>query len=91
MVVPGVATSVGVPAASDAVRHAAVAGSTPTTAAPVAAPWRAAAAASEPHPDRDEIRSWRPARPPRRRACVAVDDPAGGAGVADVGELDASG
>ena len=50
MLVPGVATRVGRPAASEAVRHAAVSGSTPTTRVPHAAPQRAAAAASEPTP-----------------------------------------
>ena len=43
--VPGVATTVGSPAASDAVRHAATSGSTAITCVPPAAPQRAAAAA----------------------------------------------
>ena len=50
MVVPGVGTVAGRPAASDAERQAAVSGSTPITGTPAAAPWRAAAAASEPTP-----------------------------------------
>ncbi len=50
MRVPGVATAVGPPAASEAVRHAALSGSTPTTRSPACAPKRAAAAASEPTP-----------------------------------------
>jgi hypothetical protein len=88
MLVPGVGTAVGRPAASEAVRQAAAAGSTATTAAPVAAPWRAAAAASEPTPVGTRIATNRP-RPdssPKRR--VAVDHPVRGAGGADVGELE---
>ena len=50
MLVPGVTTRVGSPAASDAVRQAAVSGSTATIRVPLAAPQRAAAAASEPTP-----------------------------------------
>ena len=50
MLVPGAVTVVGSPAASDAVTHAARSGSTAMTVAPAAAPWRAAAAASEPTP-----------------------------------------
>ena len=48
--VPGVSTTVGSPAASDAVRHAATSGSTASTGTPAAAPQRAAAAPSEPTP-----------------------------------------
>ena len=50
MLVPGVGTAVGSPAASDAVRQAAVTGSTPITSIPRPAAKRAAAAASDPTP-----------------------------------------
>jgi hypothetical protein len=55
--VPGVGIVTGSPAASDAVRHAAVTGSTPTTGTPARAPYRAAAAASEPTPTGTSTRS----------------------------------
>lgn len=60
IVVPGVCTAVGTPTASEAVRHAAPAGSTPTTRAPVWAAKRAAAAASEPTPTGTSNRSKLP-------------------------------
>ena len=60
MLVPGVGTATGSPAASDAVRQAALAGSTATTLTPAAAPKRAAAAPSEPTPTGTRIRSKRP-------------------------------
>ena len=58
--VPGVGTTVGSPAASEAVRHCAVSGSTPTTGTPRAAPNRAAAAPSEPTPIGTSTRSNEP-------------------------------
>ena len=60
IVVPGFSTGVRRPAASDAVRQAAVCGSTPTTAMPAWAPYRAAAAASAPAPTGTSITSNRP-------------------------------
>ena len=68
IVVPGVGTATGSPAASDAVRHAAVTGSTPTTGIPAWAPKRAAAAASDPTPTGTTSTSNRPGRRPRRTA-----------------------
>ena len=56
--VPGVGTTVGRPAASEAVRHAAATGSAPTTRTPRAAACRAAAAASDPTPTGTTSRSW---------------------------------
>ena len=50
IVVPGVGTLAGAPAASEAVRHAAVTGSTPISVMPACAANRAAAAPSEPTP-----------------------------------------
>ncbi len=57
MAVPGVSTATGSPAAREAVRQAALTGSTPTTRTPVCAPKRAAAAASEPTPTGTSMRS----------------------------------
>ena len=87
--VPGVGTAVGSPAASDAVRQAAVTGSTPITGTPRSAPWRAAAAASEPTPTGTRITSYsRLAGDLGEERRVAVDHPLGrAAGLADVGDL----
>ena len=60
MQVPGVSTAVGLPAASEAPRHAALSGSTPTTASPARAAKRAAAAASDPTPTGTTSRSKLP-------------------------------
>ena len=87
--VPGVGIRVGRPAASDAARQAAVAGSTPITRASALAAYRAAAAASDPTPTGTSIRSWLPwAAASANSVCVTVDHPARRARGADVCDLE---
>ena len=88
--VPGVSTTVGSPAASDAVRQAATSGSTAITGTPAAAPQRAAAAPSEPTPTGTSSDVDQSAAQLGEQRRVAVDHPVRRAGGADVGELEAA-